>query len=170
MESDGIGQSGTKLNPSRLRIRKIASFRDELTDSGDDEQSVSPCITPHSPPQKRYASTAQADSRPTSTTISVSVDSWLRARSHERYNHHLAAFAEVIANHISAVDTLIRKTRAVQSARYFTKRLASHGEDEELKAANLRFRIARLKASGWKMDRFAPGRYQELCTRALAEL
>ena len=76
----------------------------------------------------------------------------------------------MIADHISTVDTLIQKTQEVQSARYFTKRLASYGEDEETKAANLRFRIARLKASGWKMERFAPGRYQELCARALGEL
>lgn len=66
----------------------------------------------------------------------------------------------------------MHKTRAVQSARFFTKRLASYGleDDEETRAANLRFRIARLKAAGWKMERFAPGRYQELCARALAEL
>ena len=111
-----------------------------------------------------------SDSRPTSVTFSVSVDSWLQARSYERYNNCLAAFAEVIATHISSVETLIQKTKGVQSARYFTKRLASYGEDEESRAANLRFRIARLKASGWKMERFAPGRYQELCAKALAEL
>ena len=170
MESDESSQAGTKLRPSPLRIRKIPSFRDELTDSGDDEQSVSPCIRPHLPPQQRCASAAQSDSRPKSITFSVSVDSWLQARSHERYNNRLIAFAEVIANHISTVDILIQKSQGIQSARYFTKRLASYGEDEESRAANLRFRIARLKASGWKMERFAPGRYQELCERALAEL
>lgn len=170
IDSDGLPQAGTKFRPSPLRIRKIPSFRDELTDSGDDEQSVSACLHPHSPPQQRCASTAESDSRPTSITFSVSVDSWLQARSYERYNNRLAAFAEVIANHISTIDILIQKTRGVQSARYFTKRLASHGEDEESRAANLRFRIARLKASGWKMERFAAERYQELCARALAEL
>lgn len=163
-------QAGMKLSPSPLRIRKIHSFRDELTDSGDDEQSVSPCIRSHTPTQQRYPSTARLDSRPTSITFSDSVDSWLQARAYERYSNCLAAFAEMIANHISTVDILIQKTRGVQSARYFTKRLASYGDDEETKAANLRFRIARLKASGWKMERFAPDRYQELCKRALAEL
>lgn len=163
-------QPGTNLRPSILRVRTISSFRDELTESGDDDQSVSPCIRPHTPPQQRCASTVHSESRPTSITFSVSVDSWLQARSYERYNNRLAAFAEVIANHISAVYILIQKTQGVQSARYFTKRLASYGEDEESRAANLRFRIARLKASGWKMERFAPSKYQELCARALAEL
>lgn len=167
IDSDGFSQIGTKLRPSSLRIRKIPSFTDALTDSGDDEQVLSPSMRP---PQQRCASTAQPDSRPTSVTFAVSVDSWLQVRSYERYNNRLAAFAEVIANHISAVDVLIQKTRGVQSARYFTKRLASYGEDEESRAANLRFRIARLKAVGWKMERFAPERYQELCARALAEL
>lgn len=170
IDSDGFPQAGTKLKPSPLRIRKIPSFRDERTDSGDDEQSDSPCIRPHTHAEQRFSSTAQLDSRPTSVTFSASVDSWLQSRSYERYNNSLAAFAEVIANHISTIDSLIQKTRGVQNARYFTKRLASYGEDEESRAANLRFRIARLKASGWKMERFAPGRYQELCTRALSEL
>ena len=76
----------------------------------------------------------------------------------------------MIVNHLSIIETLTQKTKGVQSARYFTKRLASYGEDEETRAANLRFRIARLKANGWKMERFAPERYQELCARALAEL
>ena len=171
IDSHGFSQAGTKLRPSSLRIREVPSFRDELTDSGDDEQSLSPCIRAQSPPQQHRASTAApSDSRPTSITFSASVDSWLQARSYERYNSCLAAFAEAITNHIATVDALIQKTRGVQSARYFTKRLASYGEDEETRAANLRFRIARLKAGGWKMERFAPERYQELCARALAEL
>lgn len=139
-------------------------------DSGDEEQSVSPCIRSYTPAQQRCSSTVHLDSRPTSITFSDSVDSWLQARAYERYNNCLATFDEMIANHISTVDILIQKTRGVQNARYFTKRLASYGDDEETKAANLRFRIARLKASGWKMERFAPERYRELCARALAEL
>ena len=167
---DLFAQAGTKPRPSLLRIRKITSFRDEVTDSSDEEQPVSPCIRPLTPAQQRHSPTAHLDSRPTSITISDSIDSWLQARSYERYNNCLATFAEMIANHISTVDMLIQKTRGVQSARYFTKRLAGYGDDEETKAANLRFRIARLKASGWKMERFAPERYRELCARALAEL
>ena len=170
IDSHGFPQAGTTLRPSPLRIRKIPSFRDELTDSGDDEQSVSPCIRPHTPPHQRCESTAKSDSRPTSITFSVSVSSRLQARSYERYNNCLAAFAKVIATHFSTIEILIQKTKGVQSARYFTKRLASYEEDEETRAANLRFRIARLKANGWKMERFAPERYQELCARALAEL
>lgn len=170
LHSDESPQACTELRPSPLSIRKTSTFRDKFTESGDDEHSVSPRMRPQTPPEQRCASTAQSESRTTSITFSTSVDSWLQARSYERYNKRLAAFAEVIAEHISTVDLLIQKTQAVQSARYFTKRLASSGEDEELRAANLRFRIARLKASGWKMERFAPERYQELCARALAEL
>ena len=170
IHSDEYFQAGTELRPSPLSIRKTTGFRDELTESRDDKHSVSPRIRPRTPPQQRCEPTAQLDSRSSSITFSASVDSWLRVRSYERYNKRLAAFAEVIASHISTVDLLIQKTKEVQSARYFTKRLASSGENEELRAANLRFRIARLKASGWKMERFAPERYQELCARALAEM
>ena len=102
--------------------------------------------------------------------FSFSVDSWRQARSYARYNKRLAAFAGVIANHVYTVEVQTRKTQEVQSARYFTRRLASYGEDEETRAANMRFRIARLKASGWKMERFSPERYQDLCAKALAEL
>ena len=170
IDSDGYSHAGRKLKPSPLRIRKMPSFSNEYTDSGDDEQSDSPCIRPHTQAQQRCSRTEQSDSRPTSVTFPASVDSWLQARSYERYNNSLAAFAEVLANHIATVDTMIQKTRGVQNARYFTKRLASYGEDEESRAANLRFRIARLKASGWKTERFVPERYQELCARALSEL
>lgn len=170
IHSDESPQAGTELRPSPLSIRKTTGFRDEPTESRDDEHSVSPRIRPHTPPQQRCESIAQSDSGSPSITFSASVDSWLQARSYERYNKRLAAFAEVITSHISTVDLLIQKTQEVQSARYFTKRLASSGENEELRAANLRFRIARLKASGWKMERFAPEKYQELCARALAEL
>ena len=170
VNSDEVSQAGMKLSSAPLRIRKISSFRDELKDSADDEPSFSPCMRSQTSTHQHCVSAAHSDSRPTSITLSASVESWLQARSYERYNNCLAAFAEMIANHIEAVDALIEKTRGVQSARYFTKRLASHGEDEESRAANLRFRIARLKASGWKMERFSPDRYQDLCARALAEL
>ena len=166
---DDFPQADTKLRPSSPRIRNIPSFHGELTDSGDDEQSTLPHMRSCSPEHQRHASPAHSDSRPTSIAFSVSVDSWLQARSCERYNKRLAAFAGVIANHVSTIEIQTRKTQEVQSARYFTKRLASYGEDEETRAANMRFRIARLKASGWKMERFSPERYQELCAKALAE-
>ncbi|KAM0804029.1 hypothetical protein BDR22DRAFT_641403 [Usnea florida] len=167
---DYFPQADTKLRPSSPRIRNIPSCNGELTDSGDDERCTLPHTRSYSPEHQRHAPLVDSDSRPTSIAFSFSGDSWRQARSYERYNKRLAAFAGVIDNHVSTIEVQTRKTQEVQSARYFTRRLASYGEDEETRAANMRFRIARLKASGWKMERFSPERYQDLCAKALAEM
>ncbi|MCJ1298490.1 hypothetical protein MMC08_001280 [Hypocenomyce scalaris] len=104
-----------------------------------------------------------------SVAFSVSTSVWLQSRSLDRYNAHLASFADMLDYHIRVVDTLIRDTETAQANRYTCTRLPSYA-DEETKVADRRVRIERLKAKGWKRERFAPGRYQELCERALAEL
>lgn len=40
----------------------------------------------------------------------------------------------------------------------------------ELRKAELKARIERLRETGWKRERFDAERYQKLCDRALAEL
>lgn len=76
----------------------------------------------------------------------------------------------MLSNHICTVDTLINKTREAQAMRYFGKRLASYGEDEAAREADLAARKVRLRAGGWRRERFRGERYQGLCERALEEL
>ncbi|KAI4217264.1 MAG: hypothetical protein LQ351_000573 [Letrouitia transgressa] len=96
-------------------------------------------------------------------------DTWLYDQSSERYQQYLADFAEMLAAHITAISSLIESVSHIQATRDTVKRLASCGEDQEARAADLTVRIVRLKAQGWKRERFAPERYQELCERALEE-
>ncbi|KAI4174853.1 MAG: hypothetical protein LQ348_006292 [Seirophora lacunosa] len=104
-----------------------------------------------------------------SVTFSASSFQWLQHRSTERYNAHLAGFAELLQGHIDNLEELISKVRDVHADRR-VKRLASFGGDREARAADLRERIVRLRAKGWERGRFAAERYQELCAMALAEL
>lgn len=41
---------------------------------------------------------------------------------------------------------------------------------EEMKKAELKARVERLRVNGWKRERFDAERYQRLCEQALAEL
>ncbi|KAI4163824.1 MAG: hypothetical protein LQ342_002597 [Letrouitia transgressa] len=94
-------------------------------------------------------------------------DSWPYDRPSERYQQHLADFADMLAAHIAAISSLIESVSHIQATRDTVKRLASCGGDQEARAADLAVRIVRLKAQGWRRERFAPERYQELCERAL---
>lgn len=81
----------------------------------------------------------------------------------------MADFAKMVQDHIAAVEDLMTSVRDIQADRRI-KRLASFGEDRETRAADLRERIVRLRAKGWRRERFAPERYQDFCAVALAEL
>ena len=76
----------------------------------------------------------------------------------------------MLAKHIRIIDSLIKTTQEAQAVRQIIKKMASYGDDEEARARDLKARIARLKAAGWRRERFAPERYQDLCEEALAEL
>lgn len=76
----------------------------------------------------------------------------------------------MLAKHIRTIDSLVQATQEAQSVRHTIKRMTSYGDDEEARARDLKARIARLKAIGWRRERFAPERYQDLCEEALAEL
>ncbi|KAL8864033.1 MAG: hypothetical protein Q9174_007485, partial [Haloplaca sp. 1 TL-2023] len=89
--------------------------------------------------------------------------------SHGRYNRLLEDFATMLQGHIASVDNLVKDVQTVQANRH-VKRLASFGADKEARSADLRERIVRLRASGWKRTRFRPEKYQDLCEVALAEL
>ena len=109
-------------------------------------------------------------SRPFSVTFPTSTSAWLEVRTRDRNNAHLTSFAGMIAKNIADIDTLIKATYEAQTARYTVKRQISDGDDEDSKRAVLMTNIARMKAAGWKRERFAPEKYQELCAMALAEL
>jgi len=76
----------------------------------------------------------------------------------------------MLTNHISTTENMIKTTREAQTMRNFSRKLMNYGDDEEDRAADLKARVARLKATGWRRERFRPDRYQELCERALEEL
>lgn len=76
----------------------------------------------------------------------------------------------MLENHVITINGLIEITQEIQAQRYSVKRLASYEGDEAAKEADKRERIKKLKGIGWKRERFQPGKYQELCTKALAEL
>ena len=114
-----------------------------------------------SPPQTRFQARQQS-------LAYTSV--WLRERSAELYNAHLADFQGLLTRHLGSIDSLIGSTKESQATRHTTRRFASYGDDEEAKAADLRTRVQRLKANGWSRERFRPGHYEELCEQALADL
>lgn len=128
-----------------------------------------PQSPPQTPPSKARNSIALSSGSRLSVTFSASSFTWLHRRSTERYNDHVAQFSSMIQGHIASVENAISSVRDIQSSRQ-VKRLASFGANPEARAADLRARIARLKANGWMRKRFAPERYQELCAKALAEL
>ena len=131
---------------------------------GDFDQSP-----PRTPPNKIRKSTTPSSVSRLSVTFSASSFTWLHQRSTKRYNSHVEEFSSMLHGHIASVEHAISNTRYAQSNRHI-KRLASFGANPEARAADLRARIVRLKADGWKRKRFAPERYQELCAKASSEL
>lgn len=162
-----------ELEPLPLRIRNAGgSTNDNYAEEVRIGRSsiLAPTVSQTTPtkPGSRSLST----SRPTSIIFSESTTTWLHNRIQERYGTLLFDFSDTLAKYISDIDDLIRTAQEAQAARYTVKKLARYGEDEgeERKQTDLNIRIARLKADGWKRQRFAPERYQELCAVALAEL
>ncbi|KAL8651864.1 MAG: hypothetical protein Q9210_003016 [Variospora velana] len=126
---------------------------------------------PFTPPRKIVPSSPPPVStrRRRSITFSASSFQWLQHRSMERYNTHLADFAKMLQGHVDDLEELISSARDAQ-ADWRMKRLASFGGDREARAVDLRERIVRLRAKGWKRERFAAEKYQEISAMALAEL
>ena len=91
-----------------------------------------------------------------------------------RYDAHLADFRDMLDRHHSEVLALIVATMEAQTNRYSGWRqsvfVEREADDEDLKAAHLQERIMRLRAKGWKRERFDPSRYEDLCEQAMAEL
>lgn len=171
VESENIPQDIVSMKPAPLRIRKSSLPTFEPTVDNPDNQLFFRAFsrTPSTPPSTQLPSTPP-QSRPLSIAFTPPSSVWLFNRARERYSIHLISFTEMLSNHISTVDILIRTTREAQAMRYFAKRLASYGEDEAAKEADLQARRVKLKAAGWRRERFRPEKYQDLCERALEEL
>ena len=78
--------------------------------------------------------------------------------------------------HIEVVEGLVQGTEEAQANRCAMTRSRSgwfgggDEEGEEARRMELRARVERGRKGGWRRERFAPERYQELCARALGEL
>ena len=165
VESVHSSQGIAPLKPPPLPIRKSP-----ITDDSFDRVSYQASVgAPPGPPPTLQPPTPPHFS-PTSISFRNATSTWLRNCSLECYNAHLVSFANMLTNHILSVETLIQRSREAQAMEFFAKRVTSHGEDESVKAADLKVRIMALKAAGWKRERFRPERYQDLCERALEEL
>lgn len=129
----------------------------------------SQCYLPLTPPENIIPSSPPFSARRRSITFSASPFQWLQDRSAQRYNAHLTDFAKMLRDHRETVENLISNVKDIQGNRR-VKRLASFGEDREARAADIRERIVKLRAKGWRRERFSPEKYQRICALALAEL
>jgi hypothetical protein len=169
VDSNDTVRKMKSLRPSTLHIRKPIIFTNQQT--GElmhlGQFPAPPDTPPFTPPPR---STSLQTTTPAPITFSTTSTSWLHSRTYERYNTHLLSFSEMLAKHIRTIDTLIQATQEAQVARHTVKRMATYGDDEDARARDLKARIARLKAGGWRRERFVPEKYQDLCEEALAEL
>ncbi|KAL9604800.1 MAG: hypothetical protein Q9219_000248 [cf. Caloplaca sp. 3 TL-2023] len=120
-------------------------------------------------PGNAFSATSPTSTQRLSVTFSESSQTWLYQRSCERYNKTLVDLSNMIQNHLMAVNDLISEIREARTNRSI-KRMASFHDDREARATDLRERIDRLRAKGWRRERFRPERYETLCSLALAEL
>ena len=107
---------------------------------------------------------------PATVTFSECTTTWLQDRATQRYSAHAANFEPMLLRHVEVVDILIRSTMKVQADRHTAQASARSINGSQSGATDRQARIEKLKANGWKRERFRPERYRELCGQALAEL
>lgn len=98
-----------------------------------------------------------SSSSSSSSLCSDSEDAFARARSVHRYCTLLTGLQRQISWHVATLD------RAERAA-------APPPLNEEMRSIELRARIERLRADGWRRPRFDASRYEALRERALADL
>jgi hypothetical protein len=91
----------------------------------------------------------------------TAADSFLHARSVHHYCTVLASLQRQITSHL---EWLERDIAAAESPK------PPHLLSEEMRGLELRTRIERLRANGWKRQRFDVRRYEALRERALADI
>jgi hypothetical protein len=166
---------GAGLAPAPLKVKKKASFSLHLPRilSDDALQLASPSAL-----ISAFPSSPTTISAPPSPTGVSTISEFLLSRALIRYTGHLSDLYNQIKYHIKSVESQIatlRKTRKAWRSNLpnlFTD-LGSgiDGVDaDEMKKIELRSRIERLKAGGWKRTRFDGSQYQVLCEKATVEL
>lgn len=178
-ESACSTSSTTTMKPSPLRIRKKVSFSLQSATSAPEPDLL--VATPssaqliHSFPSPPSPANFQESERDQYHTPEPT-QNWLQTRSIARYQSHLTTFSTQLTSHISSIENQIS---AASEARSRNSSASSALGDyaglgsinkEELKKVELRERIARLKAGGWKRREFDSERYKALCEKALAEV
>ncbi|MCJ1438320.1 hypothetical protein MMC27_007708 [Xylographa pallens] len=147
--------------PAPLRVVKRVSMLATPPQEHDAHQS---------PPCTPLSTTSYQSRTPATVTFSECTTTWLQDRATQRYSAHAADFEPMLLRHVEVVDILMKSTMEVQANRHTAKASASSIDDGQTRAADRQARIEKLKANGWKRERFRPERYQDLCARALAEL
>lgn len=152
---------GDVTKPSPLRVHKTTQSYPPrpVSNVSISSSKTLPSSPPPTPP-------------PTSITFVSSDATWLQNRAYHRFSSQLVSFAEMLTAHIVIVDGLLLSTEETQANRHAAagKRLPSYGADEDMRAEDRKWRIARLREQGWRRPRFQPERYVALCERALEEL
>ena len=147
--------------PAPLQVVKKVSMLATPPQESDAHQS-SPC-TP-------LPTTSYQLRTPATVTFSECTTTWLQDRATQRYSAHAADFEPMLRRHVEVVDMLIISTMEIQAERHTAKGSISSSNNGQTRAADRQARIEKLKANGWKRERFRPERYQDLCARALAEI
>lgn len=170
VESYDFPQEDKCLKLSPPRLPRSFSYVDDWRNEDSKTENLDDTLSSFPIPPRRLPSTPIPVASPKSVNFTRSTSTWLHSRIYERYNNSLATFADMLANHIETINALIQKAEAAHATRYTIKRQLSFYGDKDAKAADIKARILRLKAVGWRRERFEPERYQDLCAAALAEL
>ncbi|KAL8937118.1 MAG: hypothetical protein Q9216_004589 [Gyalolechia sp. 2 TL-2023] len=165
------------LIPSPIHLHKDAGILDSPATpprSRTMNQSYDPGnrtaeAPPFTPPSNTIPSTPPTSAQRLSVSFSASSYTWLQQRSCERFNTVLADFGTMLQGHIATVENLIAEAKDMRRNKS-VRRVASFGEDKEARTADLQQRTVRLRAKGWRRERFNPEKYESLCAMALAEL
>lgn len=109
-------------------------------------------------------------------------DSFLVARSVDRYCENLSSLRAQLARHSASVDELLAGHKdvdgqtpasvllaAAETVRA-SSRLSDISESDEFRKMDRQARIERLRKTNWQRKRFDARRYEELCETVLSEL
>jgi len=167
------------LAPAPLRVRKKVSFYPKLptlvSETKPSSLADSDLIDALPTPPRSPSPTCTLPEQPEN-----SISSFLLSRSLTRYRCHLSALHTQLTYHIGSINAQVRTLQTCRKARrsnlpnLFTTDFGIGGMDgvdkEEMKKVELKARIERLKAVGWRRERFCVERYQVLAEKALGEL
>jgi hypothetical protein len=107
-------------------------------------------------------------------------DSFLIARSVDRYCENLSALRAQLARHSASVDELLSGPKDSEVSRSLllvaaetvraSSRLSDISDSDDLRKVDRQARIERLRKNGWQRKRFDARRYEELCETVMSEL